>query len=79
MHRHEARVAAVLPGSVPAPRLRAAFDDGEWIGMAFAAHAGFCLAAALRPASARRRPVLDYKRLLGLSALSWLATRTGAG
>jgi hypothetical protein len=35
MHRREARVAAALPASVPAPALRWSWDDGEWIVLAF--------------------------------------------
>ncbi|GAC1482421.1 MAG: hypothetical protein PVSMB9_08130 [Candidatus Dormibacteria bacterium] len=35
MHRREARVAAALPESVPAPRFRFAYDDGEWVALAF--------------------------------------------
>ena len=35
MHRREARVAAALPATAPAPALRFAYDDGEWIVLAF--------------------------------------------
>lgn len=35
MHRREARIAAALPASVPAPALRFSYDDGEWIALAF--------------------------------------------
>ncbi len=35
IHRREARVAAALPDTVPAPRLRHVHDDGEWIAMVF--------------------------------------------
>ncbi|WP_018587337.1 phosphotransferase [Salinispora arenicola] len=35
LHRAEARIAAALPSDVPAPRLLACHDDGEWIVLAF--------------------------------------------
>jgi len=35
MHRREAVVAAALPASAPAPRFRFAYDDREWIVLAF--------------------------------------------
>jgi len=35
MHRREARIAAALPSSVPAPRLLDSYDDGEWIALIF--------------------------------------------
>ncbi|MFD4633208.1 phosphotransferase family protein [Streptomyces sp. NPDC058284] len=35
MHRAEARNAAALPDSVPAPRLLASCDDGTWVALAF--------------------------------------------
>ncbi len=31
LHRQEARVLAALPAWVPAPRLLASFDDGDWV------------------------------------------------
>jgi Phosphotransferase enzyme family len=34
-HRAEARVAAALPASVPAPRFLGSFDDGRWVALAF--------------------------------------------
>lgn len=34
-HRDEARVAAVLPRTVPAPRLLGSSDDGHWVILAF--------------------------------------------
>ena len=35
MHRAEARVAAELPAGVPSPRLRFAYDDGDWVALVF--------------------------------------------
>jgi aminoglycoside phosphotransferase (APT) family kinase protein len=35
MHRREARIAAALPPSVPAPRFLDAYDDGDWIALIF--------------------------------------------
>jgi aminoglycoside phosphotransferase (APT) family kinase protein len=35
LHRREARVAAALPMSVPAPRLRWVLDEGDWVVLAF--------------------------------------------
>ncbi|WP_069887097.1 aminoglycoside phosphotransferase family protein [Streptomyces luteocolor] len=35
LHRAEARNAAALPDSVPAPRLLASYDDGAWVALAF--------------------------------------------
>ncbi|MFH8563414.1 phosphotransferase family protein [Streptomyces sp. NPDC017988] len=35
LHRAEARNAAALPDSVPAPRLLASYDDGTWVALAF--------------------------------------------
>ena len=35
MHRREARIAAALPASVPAPRFLDAYDDGDWIALIF--------------------------------------------
>jgi aminoglycoside phosphotransferase (APT) family kinase protein len=35
LHRREARIAAALPAYVPAPALRFAYDDGEWIVLVF--------------------------------------------
>lgn len=35
IHRREARIAAALPASVPAPRLRHSYDDGEWVALVF--------------------------------------------
>lgn len=40
LHRAEARNAAALPPSVPAPRLLAAHDDGTWVALAFEDVAG---------------------------------------
>lgn len=39
-HRAEARVAAALPTSVPAPTFLGSFDDGHWVGLAFEAADG---------------------------------------
>ena len=35
MHRREARIAAALPTSVPAPRFLGSYDDGDWIALIF--------------------------------------------
>jgi hypothetical protein len=35
MYRREARIAAALPTSIPAPRLLGSFDDGEWTALVF--------------------------------------------
>ena len=35
MHRAEARVAAALPSSIPAPRFLGSSDDGHWVALAF--------------------------------------------
>src|SRR4029077_13213448 len=35
MHRREARIAAALPASVPAPRFLDSYDDGDWIALIF--------------------------------------------
>lgn len=35
LYRREAQVAAVLPTAARAPRLRAAYDDGDWVALAF--------------------------------------------
>ncbi|MEU6124297.1 phosphotransferase [Streptomyces sp. NPDC047123] len=35
LHRAEARNAAALPDSVPAPRLLASYDDGTWVALVF--------------------------------------------
>jgi aminoglycoside phosphotransferase (APT) family kinase protein len=35
IHRAEARIAAALPGSVPAPKLLASFDDNGWVALLF--------------------------------------------
>jgi hypothetical protein len=37
MHRREARIAAALPSSIPAPRLLDSYDDGDWIALIFEA------------------------------------------
>ena len=34
-HRAEARFAAALPDTAPAPRLRGSYDDGEWVALVF--------------------------------------------
>ncbi|QPP06480.1 phosphotransferase [Streptomyces bathyalis] len=35
MHRAEARIAAALPATVPAPRLLGSFDDGSWVALIY--------------------------------------------
>ena len=35
MHRREARIAAALPASVPAPRFLDVYDEGDWIALMF--------------------------------------------
>jgi aminoglycoside phosphotransferase (APT) family kinase protein len=40
LHREEARVAAALPPETPAPRLRFAHDDGDWVALVFEDVAG---------------------------------------
>ena len=40
LYRDEARVNALLPEGVPAPRMRWTFDDGEWIAVGFDAADG---------------------------------------
>ena len=35
LHRREAKIAAALPAELPAPRLVAAIDDGDWITLIF--------------------------------------------
>ena len=35
IHRREIRIAEALPPDVPAPRLRFAYDDGEWVALVF--------------------------------------------
>ncbi|WP_432825271.1 phosphotransferase family protein [Dactylosporangium sp. CA-092794] len=35
MHRAEARIAALLPAGVPAPRLLGVHDDGDWVALVF--------------------------------------------
>lgn len=35
LHRQEARIAAALPGNVPAPRFRGMLDTGEWVALLF--------------------------------------------
>jgi hypothetical protein len=35
IHRQEAVIAAALPPSVPAPRLRWSYDDGDWVALVF--------------------------------------------
>lgn len=34
LHRAEARALAMLPAGVPAPRLLATYDDGDWVALA---------------------------------------------
>lgn len=40
LYRDEARVNALLPQDVPSPRMRWAFDDGEWVALGFDAADG---------------------------------------
>ncbi|MDP9343220.1 MAG: aminoglycoside phosphotransferase family protein [Actinomycetota bacterium] len=35
LHRNEARVAAAMPPEAPVPRFLFAYDDGEWVALAF--------------------------------------------
>ncbi len=35
MHRREARIAAILPASVPTPRFLDSYDDGDWVALMF--------------------------------------------
>jgi aminoglycoside phosphotransferase (APT) family kinase protein len=57
MHRREARVAAVLPPEVPAPRFLFAYDDGDWVALAFEDVEGRQPHVPWRPQELRR--VLD--------------------
>jgi aminoglycoside phosphotransferase (APT) family kinase protein len=34
-HRNEARIAAALPAEAPVPRFQFAYDDGDWVALAF--------------------------------------------
>lgn len=40
LHRAEARIAARLPATVPAPRFRFSHDDGDWVVLVFDASPG---------------------------------------
>jgi hypothetical protein len=53
-HRAEARVAAVLPAAVPAPRLLGSLDDGRWVVLAFECVDGAEPAQPWRPADLDR-------------------------
>jgi aminoglycoside phosphotransferase (APT) family kinase protein len=52
LHRREARVLAALPATVPAPRLRWSYDDGDWVVLMIEAVDG------IPPAQPWRRPEL---------------------
>ncbi|MGI5240925.1 phosphotransferase [Dactylosporangium sp. CA-139066] len=56
-HRREAAVARRLPAAVPAPRLIADYDDGEWVALLFEHVAGALPAQPWRPEDFER--VLD--------------------
>ncbi|MEO3775495.1 phosphotransferase [Micromonospora sp. B11E3] len=64
MHRAEARNAAALPASAPAPRLWGCHDDGEWVALVFDDVAG------RHPATPWNGPELDAV----LTALEAMAT-----
>jgi aminoglycoside phosphotransferase len=55
-HRREAGVARRLPAGVPAPRLLAVHDDGDWVALLFEHVAGALPAQPWRPA--------DFERVL---------------
>lgn len=57
LHRAEARAAAGLPPSVPVPRLRFGYDDGDWVALIFDDVNGRLPAQPWQPAELRR--VLD--------------------
>lgn len=58
LHRAEARTAAGLPASVPAPRLVGSHDDGQWIILAYEDVAG----SPASPAMAAGRPRPCHRR-----------------
>ncbi|MFF4016836.1 aminoglycoside phosphotransferase family protein [Streptomyces sp. NPDC001843] len=53
MHRAEARNAAALPETVPAPRLLGTYDDGTWVALVFEDVAGRQPHVPWRPAELR--------------------------
>ncbi|MYY00025.1 phosphotransferase [Streptomyces sp. SID486] len=57
LHRAEARIAAALPDTLPAPRLLGSYDDGTWVALVFEEVAGRQPHVPWRPAELRR--VLD--------------------
>ena len=57
MHRREARIAAALPRSVPAPRLLSSYDNGDWVAILFEDVDGWTPATPWRPKELGR--VLD--------------------
>ncbi|MEU2622670.1 aminoglycoside phosphotransferase family protein [Streptomyces sp. NPDC007157] len=63
LHRAEARNAAALPASVPAPRLLGSYDDGTWVALVFEEVDGHQPRIPWRPDELRR--VLDAVAALG--------------
>jgi len=63
MHRREARIAAALPASVPAPRFLDSYDDGDWIALIFEDIDGTA------PQTPWQQPELD-RVLVAVAALS---------
>ncbi|GAA3135239.1 hypothetical protein GCM10010521_21490 [Streptomyces rameus] len=62
LHRKEARNAAALPATVPAPRLLGSYDDGTWVALVFEEVTGRQPQVPWRPAELRR--VLDAVTVL---------------
>ncbi|MEU6667716.1 aminoglycoside phosphotransferase family protein [Streptomyces sp. NPDC046727] len=62
LHRKEARHAAALPATVPAPRLLGSYDDGTWVALVFEEVPGRQPHVPWRPAELRR--VLDAVTVL---------------
>jgi aminoglycoside phosphotransferase (APT) family kinase protein len=63
MHRREARIAAALPASVPAPRFLDLYDDGDWVALVFEDIDGTA------PQTPWQQPELD-RVLVAIGALS---------
>lgn len=63
LHRAEARNAAALPATVPAPRLLGSYDDGTWVALVFEEVDGRQPHVPWRPGELRR--VLDAVATLG--------------